>query len=95
MIYMKVSVSDFLTLFSARTHDGFFWTVAPSPVLLAAAGVALSLSTTLACAWPRGTLDKQEVEGLAYGSYTLMPLWIWIYCVFWWFVQVGGRGGWG
>ncbi|KAG2442954.1 hypothetical protein HXX76_003029 [Chlamydomonas incerta] len=87
MIYMKVSVSDFLTLFSARTHGNFFWTVAPSPILLCAAGLALSLSTALACAWPRGTLDKQEVEGLAYGSYTLMPLWIWLYCIFWWFVQ--------
>jgi H+-transporting ATPase len=24
-MYLKVSISDFLTLFSARTHDGFFW----------------------------------------------------------------------
>ncbi|GLC35933.1 hypothetical protein PLESTB_000520800 [Pleodorina starrii] len=87
MIYLKVSVSDFLTLFSARTHDGFFWSVRPSPILLCAALVALSLSTALATAWPTGHLDHQPVEGLAYGDYTLMPLWIWIYCVFWWFVQ--------
>ncbi|EFJ47201.1 hypothetical protein VOLCADRAFT_61631, partial [Volvox carteri f. nagariensis] len=87
MIYLKVSVSDFLTLFSARTHGGFFWSVRPSPLLLGAAGVALSLSTALASAWPRGHLDKQPVEGLAYGEYTLLPLWIWIYCIFWWFVQ--------
>ncbi|GFR41408.1 hypothetical protein Agub_g2091 [Astrephomene gubernaculifera] len=87
MIYLKVSVSDFLTLFSARTHDGFFWSVAPSPILLGAATLALSLSTALACAWPRGHLDNQPVEGLAYGSYTLLPLWIWLYCIFWWFVQ--------
>ncbi|PNH12031.1 putative proton ATPase 1B [Tetrabaena socialis] len=83
----SVSVSDFLTLFSARTHDGFFWSVAPSPILMCAAMVALSLSTALACAWPEGSLDRTPVQGLARGTYTLMPLWIWIYCIFWWFVQ--------
>jgi H+-transporting ATPase len=87
MVYLKVSVSDFLTLFSARTHEGFFWSVRPSAILLCAAMMALSLSTVLASAWPRGHLDNQPVEGLAYGNYTLMPLWIWIYCMFWWFVQ--------
>ena len=40
-IYLKVSVSDFLTLFSARTGSDFFWTTAPSPVLLCAGAVAL------------------------------------------------------
>ena len=40
-IYLKVSVSDFLTLFSARTGPDFFWTTAPSPVLLVAGFVAL------------------------------------------------------
>jgi len=25
--------------------------------------------------------------GLARGDYTLMPLWVWIYCIIWWFVQ--------
>lgn len=83
----QVSISDFLTLFSARTHEGFFWSVRPSPVLLVAGLLALSLSTTLACIWPTGYTDKVPVEGLAKGSYTLLPLWIWLYCVFWWFVQ--------
>ncbi|KAG2499212.1 hypothetical protein HYH03_002792 [Edaphochlamys debaryana] len=88
LIYLKVSVSDFLTLFSARTHEGFFWSVRPSPILLGAALCALSLSTALACAWPRGTLDKQPVDGLARPpGNTLLPLWVWLYCVFWWFVQ--------
>ncbi|GLI68820.1 hypothetical protein VaNZ11_013324 [Volvox africanus] len=87
MIYLKVSVSDFLTLFSARTHDGFFWTSAPSPILMGAAMLALSISTILACVWPKGHTDNTPTEGLAYGAYTLMPLWIWIYCLFWWFVQ--------
>ncbi|GIL72639.1 hypothetical protein Vretimale_4385 [Volvox reticuliferus] len=87
MVYLKVSVSDFLTLFSARTHDGFFWTSTPSPILMGAAMFALSISTILACVWPKGQTDHTPTEGLAYGEYTLMPLWIWIYCLFWWFVQ--------
>ncbi|KXZ56375.1 hypothetical protein GPECTOR_1g332 [Gonium pectorale] len=89
MIYLKVSVSDFLTLFSARTHDGFFWSAKPSPILLCAATLALSISTILACVWPKGETDHTPTEGLAYGDYTLMPLWIWIYCVVWWFIQDG------
>ncbi|MEW5303187.1 MAG: hypothetical protein WDW36_005903 [Sanguina aurantia] len=87
LIYLKVSISDFLTLFSARTHAGFFWSVRPSPILLIAAGVALSLSTALACIWPKGHTDGILSEGLAYGDYTLLPLWTWVYCIFWWFVQ--------
>ena len=54
MVYLKVSVSDFLTLFSARTHEGFFWSSTPSPILLVAAFCALAISTILACIWPKG-----------------------------------------
>lgn len=85
MIYLKVSLSDFLTLFSART-EGPFWSMRPGKLLLGAALVALSLSTCLACVWPEGTLDHVPVEGLARtggDDYTLWPLWIWIFCVFW------------
>jgi len=89
MVYLKVSVSDFLTLFSARTHEGFFWTAKPSPLLLGAGLTALSLSTILSCVWPKGQTDDIDTEGLAYGAYTLMPLWIWIYCIVWWFIQDG------
>ena len=47
MIYLKVSISDFLTLFSARSGDDFFWTNKPSKILLIAAGIACSLSTLM------------------------------------------------
>jgi H+-transporting ATPase len=89
MIYLKVSLSDFLTLFSART-EGPFWSIRPSNLLLGAATLALSLSTVLACVWPEGDLHEVPVEGLALeggDGYTLWPLWVWIYCVFWWWVQ--------
>lgn len=59
----------------------------PSTLLLAAGSTALSLSTILACVWPKGDVDGIAVEGLARGGYTLWPLWIWLYCVVFWFVQ--------
>jgi len=86
-IYLKVSVSDFLTLFSARTQDSFFWTSIPGPILMAAATVSLIISTFLAAFWPESVVDHLPVVGLAHGDYTLMPLWVWIYCIIWWFIQ--------
>jgi H+-transporting ATPase len=64
MMYLKVSVSDFLTLFSARTHSGFFWTMRPSPILLGAATLALGLSTIIACLWPASRPDEIPTRGL-------------------------------
>jgi len=87
MIYLKVSLSDFLTLFSARTQTDFFWEVRPGFILLGAAMCSLVISTFLASFWPEGDLDGLPVKGLALGDYSLMPLWIWIYCLIWWFVQ--------
>ncbi|KAK9815431.1 hypothetical protein WJX72_003597 [[Myrmecia] bisecta] len=86
MIYLKVSLSDFLTLFSARC-SGPFWSQRPSPILLGAAATALSLSTILACVWPKGHTDDIMVEGLARGDYNLWAIWVWLYCIFWWLVQ--------
>ena len=62
MIYLKVSLSDFLTLFSCRTQDGFFWSVRPGLPLLAAVFVSLTISTLLATFWPEGNLDGLPVS---------------------------------
>jgi len=86
-IFLKVSLSDFLTLFSARTRGEFFWAVLPSPVLLFAATFSLLISTILACVWPTGMLDRLPVMGLALGEYSLLPLWIWLYCLLCWLIQ--------
>jgi H+-transporting ATPase len=50
--------------------------------------VSLIISTFLASFWPEGKLDGLPVMGLALGDYTLWPLWVWIYCLVWWFIQV-------
>lgn len=94
MIYLKVSLSDFLTLFAARTSPGGFWSHRPGVVLLVAALVALGISTVLGCLWPHGTIDGVQVQGLnvyipdvGYQEYNLWPLWVWIYCIIFFFAQ--------
>ena len=93
MIYLKVSLSDFLTLFAARTSPGGFWSHRPGIILFAAATVALGISTILGCLWPKGQIDGVQVQGLnvhvddGYATYNLWPLWVWIYCIVFFFVQ--------
>jgi H+-transporting ATPase len=86
-IYLKVSVSDFLTLFSARTGPHWLWTTAPAPILLGAACLALTASTVLAITWPKSAPDGVPTEGLDHRQPYALPVYIWIYCVVWWFVQ--------
>lgn len=86
-IFLKVAVSDFLTLFSARAGEDWFWTSRPAPILLAAGAFALSTSTVFACVWPRSKPDGIPTLGLSRQSPHLLPLWIWGYCILWWFVQ--------
>ena len=85
-IYLKVSVSDFLTLFSARTGSDWFWSSAPARPVEIAAAIALTLSTTIACLWPKSSPDNVETEGLAYNTHGLAFL-VWLYCLVWWLIQ--------
>jgi H+-transporting ATPase len=84
-IYLKVSVSDFLTLFSARTGYRFFWKVPPAPILLAGGAFALSLSSLLAILWPNSELDKIQVEGLK-NNMGLFAF-VWLYALVFWGFQ--------
>eukprot|EP00668_Euglena_longa_P006323 GGOE01007532.1.p1 GENE.GGOE01007532.1~~GGOE01007532.1.p1 ORF type:complete len:984 (-),score=237.59 GGOE01007532.1:877-3756(-) len=81
VMFLKVAVSDFLTLVSARTQESFFWSSNPSLILWIGAGIALTASTLLALLWPKGTLDGLPVHGLAYIEGNFIALWIWIYCL--------------
>jgi H+-transporting ATPase len=86
-IYLKVSVSDFLTLFSARTGSRFFWKVPPAPILLAGGCFALTLSSLLSIFWPNGELDGIQVEGLQ--SNMGLFAFVWLFSlVFWGFQDV-------
>lgn len=85
-IYLKISLSDFLTLFASRTNN-FFFTQRPGIGLFLGFLFAVSLSTILACLWPKMIFDHVQVEGLTQGEYKLWPLWVWIYCIVFFFVQ--------
>ena len=87
MVYLKVSISDFLTLFSARTLDGPFWSSKPSPILLAAAFTALSMSTLFAIFWPAEYPDGIETVGLGAHKPHQLAFLVWVYCLLCWFVQ--------
>jgi len=82
VIFLKVAVSDILTLFSSRTAHQFFFMRKPHPVLFVCATFALCLSTTLSLVWPCGTLDDVPVCGLGYHeSHQKIALWVWLYCI--------------
>lgn len=90
LMYLKISISDFLTLFSSRTGSHFFFYMAPSPVLFVGAILSLFVSTMAASFWHKSRPDDVLTEGLAWGnsrSEKLLPLWTWIYCIVWWFIQ--------
>lgn len=90
MLYLQVSVSNFLTLFCSRTGGRFFFTVMPGLVLLIGAFISLLVTSMIASFWQKSFLGGVLTRGLAYGdgrSNHLWPLWVWIFCVVWWILQ--------
>ncbi|PBJ70409.1 P-type H+-ATPase [Trypanosoma cruzi cruzi] len=90
LLYLKISISDFLTLFSSRTGGRWFFTMAPGLVLLIGAIISLFVSSMVASFWHKSRPDGLLTEGLAWGdtnSERLLPLWVWIYCIVWWLIQ--------
>mmetsp|Transcript_27806 Transcript_27806/g.28050 ORF Transcript_27806/g.28050 Transcript_27806/m.28050 type:complete len:957 (+) Transcript_27806:147-3017(+) len=86
-IYLKVSVSDFLTLFSSRGGRHPFWSSAPAPILFGAACFALGISTIIAVTLPETEIDHVKVLGLGRHKPYALAFYIWVYCVVWWWIQ--------
>ena len=86
-VYLKISLSDFLTLFSARTGTDWFFSTTPSAILLAAGGVALSTSTIISAVWPASRPDGIYTKGMGYEKPEILILYIWLYCIVWWWIQ--------
>jgi H+-transporting ATPase len=84
-IYLKISLSDFLTLFSARTGPKFFWQIAPAPILLGGGIFALSLSSLLSIFWPATNPDGIPTDGLQ-GDIGVF-FFVVIFCFIFFFVQ--------
>merc|ERR1711988_708114 len=86
-IYLKVSVSDFLTLFSARAGGDWFFMVKPAPVLMIGAMIALSSSTCFAMFWPKSYPDGIQTEGLVESKPYMLEAFVWSWSLSWWLAE--------
>jgi H+-transporting ATPase len=71
-MYLKISLSDYMSVFNSRTK-GWMWSRAPSRVLVGACIFATSISTILSLYWPFGN-GMQGISGdvaLLCGLYVL------------------------
>lgn len=78
LVYLKISLSDFMTVFTARTQS-YFFTRAPGKLLFGAAMVATGASTVLSLRWPFGDTMESLSPGLAF--------FVWVYCAVWFLIQ--------
>ena len=97
MMYLKISLSDWWTIFAARTQ-GFFWTRAPSRLVFAAASFATLVSTLLALSWPFEHVDfdgalylerQEQLDGQLIGLEGQHVVFTWIFTIVWFLVQDG------
>jgi len=86
-IYLKVSVSDFLTLFSARAGGDWFFMVRPANILVVGAMFALTCSTCFAMFWPKSFPDGIQTEGLVRSPPYMLEVFVWTWSLLWWFVE--------
>jgi len=78
-IYLKISLSDFLTVFAARTRKPFF-SRRPGNLLMGAACTAMGSSTLFALYWPAWLPELQPLAGIEVLS-------VWIFCLFFFILQ--------
>merc|ERR1711959_277515 len=87
MGYLKVAVSDLLTLFSARAGDDWFFMVKPAPILLGGAIFAILCSTACANFWPKSYPDGIQTEGLDVSPPYMLQVFVWTWSLCWWIVH--------
>ena len=85
IIYLKISISDFLTLFSARTRT-WFWERAVGLELGIAALIATSCSTIFSLFWGDFVKVNDAPMASLYHSDGAAAA-TWLYCILWWFAQ--------
>merc|ERR1711871_1382627 len=86
-VYLKVAVSDFLTLFSARAGGDWFFMVKPAPILLAGGIIAVSCSTCFAMFWPKSYPDGIQTEGLVESPPYMLEVFVWSWSLTWWLAE--------
>jgi H+-transporting ATPase len=86
-IYLKVSVSDFLTLFSARAGGDWFFMVKPAPILAIGGFFAVTCSTCFAMFWPKSYPDGIQTEGLVQSPPYMLEVFVWSWSLSWWLAE--------
>jgi len=79
MMYLKISLSDFLTVFAARTRKPFF-SRRPGNLLMLAACFAMGVSTLFSLYWPTFLPELQPLQGREAAV-------VWAYCLAWFILQ--------
>merc|ERR1712195_146779 len=82
MMYLKISLSDYCSVFNSRTKS-WCWSRAPSREVIGAALVAVTAATFLAAFWPFGA-GMKEIKFRAI-------LFVWFYSIVWSFIQDAGK----
>ena len=99
MMYLKISLSDWWTIFAARTTEGFY-TRAPSPIVLVSAAFATLVSTVNSCYWPFQDIRFGQEAYLAgepqrdiqlVGLELEHVIFTWIYTIIWFLIQDAGK----
>jgi len=78
MMYLKIALSDYLSLFNSRCKSWFF-SRAPSKHVIVAAMFSTTCSSFLAAYWPLGSYMK--------GVNWMVVLFVWIYTLCWGVIQ--------
>lgn len=88
-MYLKISISDFLTLFAARTR-WWFWERRPGLYLSISLVVATGLSTLFSIKWD-GFFGQGAEGAYMIGLAPSTTLCVWVYCIIWFIIQVRVR----
>merc|ERR1719198_2017925 len=97
MMYLKISLSDWWTIFAARTQS-WFWTRAPSRIVGAAALTATLFSTLFSVVWPfqherfdahKYEEGEEQLDAQLIGLSFWHVAFTWVYTIIWFLVQDG------
>lgn len=86
-LFLKVAVSDFITVFAART-ESYFFSHKPSNIVLLCALVATACSTLLALFWHFNfSTDEEEKKHKMKAVSLGVVVFVWVYNLLWFLVQ--------
>mmetsp|Transcript_24920 Transcript_24920/g.85274 ORF Transcript_24920/g.85274 Transcript_24920/m.85274 type:complete len:958 (-) Transcript_24920:120-2993(-) len=94
MVYLKISLSDFFTVFTARTIE-WFGSRKPGSLLMFCACLATFSSTVISMTWPFGSVHYDpdnhhtQLDDAVVAIDGSLVLFTWVYCFIWFLIQDG------